>query len=271
MKFMRITKSILAMPFSKRVVVFLFFFLPSFTGWAQDTTLVIKNKSNWHYLAMPYLMFPSMKGTMGLGTLPNANVDLNTGDIFSRLQMGAMLYAEAGNNTWAITSDFLYMKLNQEVSTTHSDQFKEESRFTFRQVFLDPEKRGNSIRKDALQIIAQLNQAGASFQKSGDPTLLPSEIVKARTTEISNQFGNEFTIQLSHLSKGTWQGPVQSTYGLHLVQLTEHIEGSVPALNEVREAVSREWNNARIREANELFYQELLKNYNVTIEEYNTK
>jgi hypothetical protein len=159
----------------------------------------------------------------------------------------------------------------QDFLSTHSDQFKEEPRFTFRQVFLDPEKRGDSIKKDALQIMTQLNQASANFQKSGDPTLLPSEILNARTTEISNQFGNEFAIQLAHVSKGTWQGPVQSTYGLHLVQLIDRIDSAVPALNEVREAVSREWNNARIQEANEVFYQELLKNYKVTIEEYNSK
>ncbi len=159
----------------------------------------------------------------------------------------------------------------QAFLTTHADQFKTEPQFTFNQVFLDPEKRGNSIKKDAIQILEQLNRDGVNFQKAGDPTLLPAKILNARTTEISNQFGNEFANQLAHLTKGAWQGPVQSTYGLHLVQITEYFESHVPALDEVREVVSREWNNARIREANERFYQELLKNYIVTIEEHKTQ
>lgn len=158
----------------------------------------------------------------------------------------------------------------QEFLTTHADQFITEPQYTFNQVFLDPEKRGKSIQKDASQILKQLNLDGVNFQSSGDPTLLPAELVNARSTEISNQFGDEFADQLSQVAKGQWQGPVQSTYGLHLVRITEYVDSRIPALDEVREAVSREWNNARIREANERFYQELLKNYKVTIEEYTT-
>ena len=40
----------------------------------------------------------------------------------------------------------------------------------------------------------------------------------------------------------------------------------MPALAEVRDAVRREWDEARRLEANEKFYQELLKRYTVTIE-----
>ena len=53
---------------------------------------------------------------------------------------------------------------------------------------------------------------------------------------------------------------------MHLVFVSERTEGRVPALDEVRDAVRREWANARRLEANEKFYQELLKRYVVTIE-----
>lgn len=53
---------------------------------------------------------------------------------------------------------------------------------------------------------------------------------------------------------------------MHLVNIVEHTEGRVPALTEVRDAVSREWANTRRFEANEKFYQELFKRYAVTIE-----
>jgi hypothetical protein len=43
-------------------------------------------------------------------------------------------------------------------------------------------------------------------------------------------------------------------------------DGSAPALDDVRVAVRREWANARRLEANEAFYQGLLKRYAVTVE-----
>ncbi len=75
-----------------------------------------------------------------------------------------------------------------------------------------------------------------------------------------------FAAKLSGLTPGQWQGPVESGYGAHLVFLSELTEGRTPALAEVRDAVRREWDNARRLETNEKFYQELLKRYTVTIE-----
>jgi len=79
----------------------------------HDTT-VVKNK--WHFLLEPYVMFPNMHGSMGLGALPNAQVDEDPGDIFSNLQFGAMIYAEAIKGFWTFGSDITYMKLKADVS-----------------------------------------------------------------------------------------------------------------------------------------------------------
>ena len=48
--------------------------------------------------------------------------------------------------------------------------------------------------------------------------------------------------------------------------MAERTDGSMPALEDVRAAVRREWINARRLEANEKFYQTLLQRYTVTIE-----
>lgn len=88
---------------------------------AQDTTTLtipdttmVKNK--WHFLLEPYIMFPNMNGTAGLGGLPNAPVDENPGDIFNNLQFGAMLYAEAKKGFWTFSSDLTYMHLKSEAA-----------------------------------------------------------------------------------------------------------------------------------------------------------
>lgn len=81
---------------------------------AQDST-VIKNK--WHYLAQPYLMFPVINGTIGLGQLPDADIHANANDIFNALQFGAMLYFEAHNDHWALSSDMIYVDLSQDAES----------------------------------------------------------------------------------------------------------------------------------------------------------
>ena len=50
---------------------------------------------------------------------------------------------------------------------------------------------------------------------------------------------------------------MESGYGVHLVFVEERTEGRVPELAEVRDAVRREWTNARRLESNEKFFQEL--------------
>jgi len=72
--------------------------------------------NKWGFFIEPYLLFPNMSGFIGIGNLPEAEVDANPGDIFSKLHFGGMLYLEAHNDDWAITSDLLYMNLNQDVT-----------------------------------------------------------------------------------------------------------------------------------------------------------
>ncbi len=74
-----------------------------------------KENSNWHYLTDVYLMLPTTSGDVGVAELPPLEVDAGAGNIFSHLKMGTMLYLEATNDDWSITSDLLYMKLGQGV------------------------------------------------------------------------------------------------------------------------------------------------------------
>jgi hypothetical protein len=80
---------------------------------AQDSVAV---DHQWHFLMEPYLMLPNMSGTVGLGELPDANVEAGAEDVFNHLQFGAMLFVEAQHDHWSIGSDLLYMHLNQEAS-----------------------------------------------------------------------------------------------------------------------------------------------------------
>ena len=160
---------------------------------------------------------------------------------------------------------------NDELSAylkAHAETFRVQRQFTFSQVYLNPERHGENLARDTGQLLAQLQQAGdkADVSALGDSFLLEHRLEAAPATEIAKQFGEKFAAKLGELATGQWQGPVESGYGVHLVWVSERTEGRVPALAEVRDAVRREWANARRLEANEKFYQDLLKRYVVTIE-----
>ena len=151
----------------------------------------------------------------------------------------------------------------------HADKFRVEQQFTFRQVYLDPQKHGDNLPRDAAQLLAQLNQAGdkADVSKLGDSLMLEPALVSVPSGEIAKQFGEAFVKKLGEIQPQRWQGPVESGYGAHLVFISERTAGRLPALADVREAVRREWDNARRVEANEKFYGDLLKRYTVVIEQ----
>jgi PPIC-type PPIASE domain len=150
----------------------------------------------------------------------------------------------------------------------HPETFRIEPHFTFSQVYLNPERRRESLVHDAAQLLTQLNQAGdkADVSELGDPFLLEHKFLALAASEVVKQFGAKFAAKLGELPRDQWQGPVESGYGVHLVFVSETTRGRVPTLEEVRDAVRREWANARRLEAHEKFYQALLKRYTVTIE-----
>jgi hypothetical protein len=151
----------------------------------------------------------------------------------------------------------------------HPDKFRVEPQFTFRQLYLNPEKHGTNLARDATQLLAKLNQPGgdANFAEMGDPFMLDNNFTAITASAIANQFGKEFAAKLGGLPLGQWQGPVESGFGVHLVCISKRTDARAPALVEVRDAVRREWAESRRLEVNEKFYQNLLKHYTVTIEQ----
>jgi hypothetical protein len=150
----------------------------------------------------------------------------------------------------------------------HAERFRVEQTFTFKQIYLDPARHDGNLARDSAQLIERLKRVGegADISAFGDPLMLEQSFSSERGSEVAKQFGNKFAAKLAELAPGQWQGPIESGYGVHLVRVDEREQARMPALAEVRDTVIREWTNARRLEANEKFFQELLKRYTVTIE-----
>jgi hypothetical protein len=185
--------------------------------------------------------------------LGGALFGLYAGRLQQKLEFLAEDFAAAAEPTDTELADYL---------AKHPDQFAQDQGFTFRQVFLNPEKRGDQLEANTTTLLAELKRRGADAEVStlGDSFLLPGEFTNEPQRGVAAQFGQEFAVELAQLTPGEWSGPIQSGYGAHVIIVTARTEGRLPALDEVREQVKRELLNARRLEANQKFLDNLLRN-----------
>ena len=150
----------------------------------------------------------------------------------------------------------------------HTDQYRLEDRATFTQVYFSPQRRGESLKGDVQQALDALRSSDDedNVTEFGDPSLLPIYHENLRESEIANLLGREFTARLREAKTGMWTGPIESTYGLHLVKIYERSPGRVPSLDDVRDAVRRDWFAQRRAESKQQFYDSLRKRYEVVVE-----
>ena len=152
----------------------------------------------------------------------------------------------------------------------HQDRYQEPVLYTFTQVFIDPDKRGDTTlaRAEAVKValIAEgeaINDAGAL----GDDFMLQNYYPEKDQVEIQKLFGSGFTESLVELTPGQWHGPVLSGYGVHLVYVSNISEPPAPVFTEVRERVEQDWKMEKGEELNEQFYASLRDRYTIVIEE----
>jgi hypothetical protein len=147
----------------------------------------------------------------------------------------------------------------------HPENYLIDPQLSFRQVYVNYDKRGKNAESDALQILAQLS-SGADPDSVGDPFLLESEIKLSPLWDISKQFGERFSKSLLDLKPGRWEGPIHSEYGTHLVFVKKRVGGRLPELKEVREALKRDWAYEHQKELKDAAYAKIRERYSVTVE-----
>jgi hypothetical protein len=136
---------------------------------------------------------------------------------------------------------------------------------SFEQVLFDPIKHGEALQADFDAALEKLT-AGADPATLGDSTLLPARAVSMPLNQVARDYGDDFAAALETLSVGSWQGPVRSGFGVHIVRIESKSAGQAASLAEVRAAVERDWENARRIEGREAYYQGLLQDYVVQVD-----
>jgi hypothetical protein len=150
----------------------------------------------------------------------------------------------------------------------NADDFLVEPRLTLRQVYFSRDRRGAAAGPDAEALLQRIATDGpdGDFGQFGDPLPLPERVEDLREGEIARMFGRVFVEGLQGVEPGHWAGPVESGFGLHLVFVESRQAGRTPELEEVRDAVQREWLSQRRRDAVDGLYERLAENYTIEIE-----
>ena len=157
----------------------------------------------------------------------------------------------------------------QRFLSENPDKFIESARTSFIHVYLSTDERGDKVKNDAQQLLVALNsnQASTDPDTAGDPFMFGYAFDNQSDHQISRMFGSDFARSLGTLAAGSWQGPIASGYGLHLVLINDRTESWLPPLAEIRDSVLYELLAERRQQANRAFYKTLRERYDVIIKQ----
>jgi peptidyl-prolyl cis-trans isomerase C len=150
----------------------------------------------------------------------------------------------------------------------NTDKFALPSRYSFRHIYFSPDKRGKNAYNDAVQTLARI--AG----QPEDSPLIPSVADRfmfqdyygdRAPSAIAKEFGPQFAVALEKLKPGSWQGPIESGYGWHLVFVDAVIPGRIPAFEEVESEVKTAWLGEQKAQAWQKAYQTMRAKYTVLL------
>jgi peptidyl-prolyl cis-trans isomerase C len=150
----------------------------------------------------------------------------------------------------------------------NSNRFALPPHVSFRHLYFSFDKRGEASRDSASAALGQI--AGKSpdsleVAALADPFMFRNYYGDATPEQMAKEFGPEFANALFGFKSGSWQGPIQSGYGWHIVWVDSIGSGRVPALEEVMPAVKSAWLDERYREVKRAALEEMRSRYVVTV------
>ena len=148
----------------------------------------------------------------------------------------------------------------------HRASFREPGRYGFRHLYFSPDRRGKQARVEAEKALASLAGEPEDSPRAAslaDPFMF-QDYYRDRAPEfLGKEFGPGFAVELQKLKPGSWQGPIESGYGWHLVFVDTVIPGREPALEEIEADVRTAWLNEQKARAWDKAYRAMRDRYTV--------
>ncbi len=152
----------------------------------------------------------------------------------------------------------------------NAERFASAPRVSFHHVYFSPDRRGTRAREDAARSVEKLRGAPRDSPIAaglGDRFMFQDDYADRLFDQLASVFGSAFAQSLFGLESGSWQGPIESGYGWHLVWIDSVAPKRIPAFEEVEPEVKQEWIAERRAEAKRQTYQAMRARYEVVLPE----
>lgn len=150
----------------------------------------------------------------------------------------------------------------------NGERFASPGRRSFRHLYFSPDKRSQRARDGAARARERL--AGAAVDAPvaaglADPFMFQDTYADRTPEQVAAIFGSQFAEALFQLGPGSWQGPVESGLGWHLVWVTSSVPGRVPAFEEIEGAVRAGWLDEQRAEARRRAFEAMAARYQIVL------
>jgi hypothetical protein len=147
----------------------------------------------------------------------------------------------------------------------NQEKYELPARVSFTHIYFSLDKRGAKVVEDAESVLSGLNASRAP--ELGDSFMMQYDFVQETPFEVERLFGKGFTEQLFTLATNTWQGPIESGYGLHLVRISEKIDSRMPELASVIDKVRTDFMFEQRQMVNKEIYERFKERYEIVVED----
>ncbi|HEY2118376.1 MAG TPA: peptidylprolyl isomerase [Candidatus Acidoferrum sp.] len=150
----------------------------------------------------------------------------------------------------------------------NGSKFALPSRYSFRHLYFSPDTRGKDAQDNAAKtltrIVGQPEDSKLAVSLA-DPFMFQDYYGDRTPEALAKEFGPQFAVALEKLKPGSWQGPIESGYGWHLVFVDTVIPGRIPALEEIESDVKNAWLGEQKSTAWQKAYTEMRAKYAVLL------
>jgi len=148
----------------------------------------------------------------------------------------------------------------------NSSKFALPSRYSFRHLYFSPDRRGKNAQEDAAKALVRIagQPEDSKLVASLADQFMFQDYYGDRAPEaLAKEFGPQFVVALEKLQPGSWQGPIESGYGWHLVFVDTVIPGRIPAFEEMEPDVKTAWLGEQKAQAWHKAYADMRAKYSV--------
>jgi len=150
----------------------------------------------------------------------------------------------------------------------NSDKFSMPKRLSFRHLYFSPDSRGAQAYDDAVSSLAKLDDQPVDSQLAdtlADRFMYQDYYADQTSISLAKEFGPQFAVAVAELTPGSWQGPIESGFGWHLVYVDSLVPGRVPAFEEIERDVKTAWLGVQKEIAWRKAYKEMRAKYAVLL------